>query len=459
MQHGYLRSAKFSPDSKLIVTASDDKTARLWDAATGKPVGEPMRHESFVFSASFSPDGRRVVTASNDNTSRLWDAATGKPLSEPMRHAGGVIRACFSLDGRHVVTVGSDTARIWDAATGKPVGEPMQHELNVHSASFSPDSRRVVTASSENTARLWDAATGKPVGEPMQHEGNVNSASFSPDGKRVVTASEDKTARVWDATTGKPVNIGADPLACEPSITNEAQRNEDAGIHSLTPTTVNPADIEFMAGKKINQDGEAVDIPQSEITAWRLKLLAQPAAQDDAWRRLLRWKLSDPSTRAISFNSTTTAPEHIEREITWAMSHLDATKKKTSILTEAYDLDPGSPLIHLALAAVEGNEVSREFLKDYGLKQLAAAEAISDKAAHQAFTGTYRAKAAILLSLQGDQARAAQVFAALLAKHDPQRQTWGSPAWIEKLDDFEWPKPFRETLIELANSPATKASP
>jgi hypothetical protein len=103
--------------------------------------------------------------------------------------------------------------------------------------------------------------------------------------------------------------------------------------------------------------------------------------------------------------------------------------------------------------------VSRDFLKDYGLQRLAAAEAISDKAAHQAFAGTYRAKAAILLSLQGDQARAAQVFAALLAKHDPQRQTWGSPAWIEKLDDFEWPKPFRETLIELANSPATKASP
>lgn len=174
--------------------------------------------------------------------------------------------------------------------------------------------------------------------------------------------------------------------------------------------------------------------------------------RDDAWHRLLRWKLSDPSTRTISFHSRTTAPEHIEREITWAMSHLDDTKKAPAILTDAYDLDPASPLIHLALAAIEKDEVSREFLKDYGLKRLAAAEAISDKAAHQAFAGTYRAKAAIILYLQGDQPRAAQVFAALLAKHDPQRQTWASPAWIENLDDFEWPKLFRENLKELATN-------
>ena len=67
-------SAAFSPDGKRIVTASRDKTARIWDAATGKPIGEPLKgHEDAVHSAAFSPDGKRIVTASEDKTARIWD--------------------------------------------------------------------------------------------------------------------------------------------------------------------------------------------------------------------------------------------------------------------------------------------------------------------------------------------------------------------------------------------------
>ena len=72
-------SAAFSPDGKRIVTASCDKTARLWDAETGKQIGAPLvGHKGYVTSAAFSPDGKRIVTASCDKTARLWDAATGK---------------------------------------------------------------------------------------------------------------------------------------------------------------------------------------------------------------------------------------------------------------------------------------------------------------------------------------------------------------------------------------------
>ena len=73
-------SAAFSPDGQRIVTASADKTARIWDAASGKPIGKPLRgHEDEVRGAAFSPDGKRIVTASSDKTARIWDVATGKP--------------------------------------------------------------------------------------------------------------------------------------------------------------------------------------------------------------------------------------------------------------------------------------------------------------------------------------------------------------------------------------------
>ena len=200
----WVMSASFSPDGLRIVTASWDKTARVWDAASGRALGEPMRHENWVMSARFSPDGQRIVTASADQTARVWDAASGRALGEAMRHEGHVASASFSPDGQRIVTASWDkTARVWDAATGRTLGEALRHEDEVSSASFSPDGRRIVTASGDNTARVWDAATGRALGEAMRHEAGVRSASFSPDGRRIVTASYDQTARVWDAATGR----------------------------------------------------------------------------------------------------------------------------------------------------------------------------------------------------------------------------------------------------------------
>ena len=68
-----IRSAVFSPDGKFVVTASNDRTARLWDAASGKEIAVLRGHEEFVNSADFSPDGKLVLTASQDKTARLWD--------------------------------------------------------------------------------------------------------------------------------------------------------------------------------------------------------------------------------------------------------------------------------------------------------------------------------------------------------------------------------------------------
>jgi WD40 repeat protein/serine/threonine protein kinase len=195
----------FSPDGSRIVTASKDRTARVWDVRTGEAVTPPLAHDNIVLKASFSPDGRYVVTASHDRTARVWDASSGQAVSPALRHEGSVQDASFSPDGRWVVTASTaNTAQVWDAFTGQPRTGPLKHDSWLHSASFSPDGRYVVTASQDGTARVWDAATGQPTAPPLRHGAPVNSAAFSPDGRQVITASEDRTARLWDAATSQP---------------------------------------------------------------------------------------------------------------------------------------------------------------------------------------------------------------------------------------------------------------
>ncbi|KAG1894942.1 uncharacterized protein F5891DRAFT_1281362 [Suillus fuscotomentosus] len=207
---GAVSSLSFSPDGTRIASGSWDRTVRLWDAATGQPLSEPLLgHTGAVESVSFSPDGTRIASGSLDSTVRLWDAATGQPLGEPLKgHTGEVRSVSFSPDGTRIVSGSLDrTVRLWDAATGQPLSEPLQgHTAGVTSVSFSPNGTRIVSGSWDSTMRLWDAATGQPLGDPLQgHTGEVWSVSFSLDGTRIVSGSDDHTVRLWDAATGQPL--------------------------------------------------------------------------------------------------------------------------------------------------------------------------------------------------------------------------------------------------------------
>ena len=205
-----VRSVAFSPDGHRIVSGSYDRTLRLWDAATGQPIGPPLTgHTDVVRSVAFSPDGRRIVSGSDDLTVRLWDADTGRPIRPPLTgHGGHVTSVAFSPDGRRIVSGSDDrTVRLWDADTGRQIGAPLTGHTNwVTSVAFSPDGGRVVSGSWDKTLRLWDAGTGQPVGAPFTgHTNWVTSVAFSPDGGRIVSGSYDNTLRLWDAGTGQPI--------------------------------------------------------------------------------------------------------------------------------------------------------------------------------------------------------------------------------------------------------------
>jgi len=191
----YLYSAIFSPDGKTVLTSSVDKTAKLWDLS-GKCLTTFTGHTDRVVNAVFAPDGKTVLTASRDKTSKLWDLS-GNCLITFSGHTDRVLDALFSPDGKNIVTASRDnTARRWDLS-GKCLTVFSGHTDYVWSAVFSPDGKYILTGSWDNSAKLW-ALSGKCLATFSGHKDRIYSAVFSPDSKTILTSSYDKTAKLWD---------------------------------------------------------------------------------------------------------------------------------------------------------------------------------------------------------------------------------------------------------------------
>jgi len=259
---GYVLSATFSPDGTKIITAGNDKTARIWCVDSGEMLQKLDGHAGAVYFATFSPDGKRIVTTGGgavrttsfmgfpaplvgDRTARVWDAETGREVQKLTGYTGTdtLIFASFSPDGSKIVTAcrgEGQTIVIWDADSGKAlkalqVNYPKSvafapdsktvvvwgkiaivwdieeegecnnrirkldaHTSGVTFAAFSPNGKMLVTTSYDNTARIWDADSGEELRNLEGHAKWIVGAAFSPDGKKVATASADNTVRIWN---------------------------------------------------------------------------------------------------------------------------------------------------------------------------------------------------------------------------------------------------------------------
>jgi WD40 repeat protein len=219
-----VRTVAISADDQRIVTGSVDKTAKVWDAATGQTLFTLQGHPHSLLAVAISADNMRITTCSEDGMVQVWSADTGTLLHTLQGYCDEVGAVALSSDGKRMAAVrkdshgGAPAADVWDIDTGQLCLRLTGHSRDVSAVAISSDNQRIVTGSSDRTAKVWDAATGQELLTLQGHNAGIVGVAISADGRRIVTRTMDEV-KVWDPATGlelwkkKPHNPSVSSIA------------------------------------------------------------------------------------------------------------------------------------------------------------------------------------------------------------------------------------------------------
>ena len=187
-------------DGSLVVVAMHGGSAEVFELSSGQAsrvLGEPQASSGEV---AFSTEGRELATAERDGTVRLWNVATGSPVGVLRGHQAAVSMRSLQ-PGWPADRLGRPMTTPSGSGTRKPMPEValLPHGNIVFGLAFSPDGTRLATACPDDTIRLWDLATHDEVVELHGHTDYVHAVAFSPDGTRLASGSGDHTVRIWDS--------------------------------------------------------------------------------------------------------------------------------------------------------------------------------------------------------------------------------------------------------------------
>ncbi|HEC84135.1 MAG: hypothetical protein DRR08_30070 [Candidatus Parabeggiatoa sp. nov. 2] len=193
----------FSPDGKILASASFDGTIKLWVVGTGKLLRRLTGHQDTVHAIAFSPDGQWLVSGGKDKRLKLWEVSSGKTLRTLTGHQDWVLSVAFSPEGRWLASSSYQEIKLWDANKGQLWGTMTGPSGWVLSVAFSPKGRWLALGSDDNSVGLWEIGKGKQLLNLMGHNSLVRSVAFSAEGRWLASGSADHSVKLWDVNRAK----------------------------------------------------------------------------------------------------------------------------------------------------------------------------------------------------------------------------------------------------------------
>jgi WD40 repeat protein len=257
---GSVLSLAVAPDGKSLASGSADGKVKIWDLETQKTT-VTLPHEFWVQSVAFSPDGKWLAAGSGIDSDagkalagkiRLWDVHNGKEGPLLTGHdVGEVYSVVFTRDGKTLLSCGGDrTIRWWAMPSGRPIASLRAHERRVFGISLSPDGKTLASASGDNKIKLVDVSSRQVTKTFAGHDTAVTCLAFAPDAKTVVSADAKGLVKLWNVETSEEI---------------EALKAHDMWIASLA---ISPAGKIMATGKSSYRD--ILIPPPGQIRLWTM---------------------------------------------------------------------------------------------------------------------------------------------------------------------------------------------
>ncbi|KAB8222285.1 WD40-repeat-containing domain protein [Aspergillus novoparasiticus] len=202
-----VNAVAFSPDSRLIASASMSKSVKLWDSVTGLLL-HTLDQVFYTGGLTFSPNGAHVACSSwddtiQDDTVQLWDIDTGALYKSFTQPTSPAVTLTFSPDNKLLVLASSeDTIDICDLTSERVIRTLEGHSDRVNALAISSDSKLIASGSNDNSVRIWKIDTGALL-QTLEHSGPIRSVGISPNNELMASVPGERAIWIWDAATGE----------------------------------------------------------------------------------------------------------------------------------------------------------------------------------------------------------------------------------------------------------------